>query len=162
MHNAYRDIRSRIQESPRWWDENGVPRYGLFATDRIADIYADECALVMIACQGCRKEFMVAFSASQHGTWMNGDWSGIEDREAAFDACKHSIAKQIRDGSLHYGDPPNTECCPAGPTMNCLDVMVLEYWRLNDLREWERVSELELMLADHREYQEPKEPSDGS
>lgn len=151
MHNAYRDIRSRIPESPRWWDENAVPRYGLFATDRIADVYAEECALVMIACQNCRKEFMVAFSSSQHRAWIE---AGMGDAES-FESAKHAIAKDIRNGTLHWGDPPNVECCPAGPTMNCLDIMVLEYWRLNEGHVWERVPELELMLADHPEYQAP-------
>lgn len=151
MHNAYQDIRSRISESPTWWDENAVPRYDPFATDQIADIYADECALVLIECQNCGAKFRVAFSASQYRAWVDNGMGGA----ASFEAAKDTIANGVRDGSLHYGDPPNADCCAAGPTMNCEDLRVLEYWRRNDARDWERVAELEIVLPDHPEYQEP-------
>ena len=43
----------------------------------------------------------------------------------------------------HYGDPPNMGCCPAGPTMNCEDIKILEFWEMVDMR-WVRVPELEI------------------
>jgi hypothetical protein len=54
MHNYYKDIISKIPEEPQWFDEEAVPRYCPFTPDKLANIYADECALVLIQCQGCR------------------------------------------------------------------------------------------------------------
>lgn len=129
MHHHYKDIRDRIAEPPKWFDEEAVPRYCDFSPNQKASIYADEVALVLIACQVCERRFKVALSRS------------------SFHSCP-TIEAYIRDGSLHYGDPPNVECCPAGATMNCDDLKVLEYWRLNRQGgyEWERVPELEVVL----------------
>jgi hypothetical protein len=40
MLQHYEDILSRIAEPPRWFDEQGVPRYCEFAPHRIANIHA--------------------------------------------------------------------------------------------------------------------------
>lgn len=110
MLQGYEDIRRRIAVPPLWHDEAGVPRYDPFEPCLCANIYCDECAFVLIAC----------------------------------------------DGSLHYVDPPRRDCCPAGPTMNCLDLQVLEYWRKPEGKlEWERASELEVLLPDDPGYQAP-------
>ncbi len=152
MLNSYDDIRSRIPESPRWWDENGVPRYVPFTPDETADIYAQECALVLIACQACGAEFLVAFS-----------WPRVGFVRGECKALTPLTLERVR--SLHYGDPPNVGCCPAGPTMNCDDLRVLEFWRkggdefteeregmpgrvcLPGYFDWRRVRELEISLA---------------
>jgi hypothetical protein len=47
------------------------------------------------------------------------------------------LAEAILDGSLHYGDPPNVRCCEVGPSMNCVDVRVLEFWSRPSF-EWAR------------------------
>lgn len=130
MHNSYRDITSRITEDPAWFDENGVPRYGVFTPNALPDIYADECALVEIACQDCRTRYRVAFSSSKMSRVMTAmrlgqDHSAIPNRP---------IADAIRCGAIDYGDPPNhghDEGC-AGPTMTSDAVRVLEYWSRND------------------------------
>ena len=57
MLQHYEDIFSRIAEPPRWFDEQGVPRYCEFAPDRIANIHAQECALLAIECQSCGRPF---------------------------------------------------------------------------------------------------------
>lgn len=124
MNNEYHDIRSRIAEPPQWWDEYAVPRYCDFAPKHAANIYATEAALVLIQCQSCETEFRVCISG-------RGGW----------------IAPQIRDGSLHFGDPPNTGCCLGGNTMNCIDVRVIEYWRRRAGSDWERNSSLEIGLG---------------
>jgi len=111
MHPRYDDITSRIAEKPSWWQEGGVPRYGTFHPGRSASIYAREVALVEIACQACDARFKVVFDAGQ-----------IEQYQG------EGLADRIRAGTLHYGDPPNAGCCPAGPTMNSEPVAVLEYW----------------------------------
>jgi hypothetical protein len=130
MHNEYQDIVSRIAEPPTWYDEHGVPRWGAFTARGVANIYWEECALLLIACQNCRREFRVCISSG------------------ALDRLQHGpLADVVRDGSIHYGDPPNMGCCPAGPTMNCLDLKVLEFWR-RDSFVGVRVFELEVELPD--------------
>ncbi len=122
MNNEYFDIRGRIAEPPKWWDEVVVPRYCDFAPLRAANIYAREAALMLIECQWCRQQFKVCISGG-----------------------RGSIAAAIKDCSLHYGDPPNIECCVAGPTVNCVDVRVLEFRRRADM-DWERDASLEVDL----------------
>jgi hypothetical protein len=150
MLNSYDDIRSRIPESPRWWDENGVPRYVPFTPDETADIYAQECALVLIACQSCGAEFLVAFS-----------WPRIGFVKGAPITLTPLTLERVQ--RLHYGDPPNVGCCMAGSTMNCDDLRVLEFWRkggdefteerdgmrvcLPGYFDWRRVPELEISLT---------------
>jgi hypothetical protein len=51
MFNDYSDITERIAEPPKWWDEHGVPRYADYDPWRVANIYAEETALVEAACQ---------------------------------------------------------------------------------------------------------------
>ena len=58
-----------------------------------------------------------------------------------------TLADGIRNKTLHYGDPPNIECCAAGPTMNCNDHKVLQYWKREDL-EWVRGKTLEIDFDD--------------
>lgn len=142
MLNDYSDIRSRIEEEPKWWDEYGVPRYCDFSHERVADIYANDCALVEIACQACQRRFLVAFSWSKSSKPLT-----VEDIKR-----------------LHYGDPPNA-CCGIGATMNCEDLRVVEFWQrggeeftapdpnyptgricLPGYFEWRRVPELEIPI----------------
>lgn len=44
-------------------------------------------------------------------------------------------------------DPPNIGCCAAGPTMNCDDLAVIEYWHRPDW-EWERDKALEIPIEE--------------
>lgn len=135
MNHHYEDIRSRISEPPTWFDENAVPRYGEFEPNGGADIYADEVALVAIECQNCGEPFTVAISRKR------SDLRRIMGGEEYV-----SIADDIRSGRLHYGDPPNTDCCPAGPTMNCEDLRVLQYWKREGF-DWTRDPSLEIGLG---------------
>lgn len=156
MNHHYRDIRDKIAEAPRWFDEAAVPRYCAFTPKETANIYANQAALVEIACQNCGERFLVAFS-----------WSSMDRINRV-----PTLIQQVRDGSLHYGDPPNTGCCAAGPTMNCDDIRVVEFWAqggldpdqytgpsdrgpytvIKDSRyfDWTRIPELEIALADGR------------
>lgn len=151
MNHHYDDIRSRIAEAPKWWDEHAVPRYCEFTPDETADIYAHEVALVEIACQGCDQEgrttlFLVAFS-----------WNGWEPGEIPV------MLEQVKQ--LHYGDPPNTGCCLGGATMSSIPRRVVEFWRkggeeftapdkhnpnmrvcLPGYFDWRRVPELEVAI----------------
>ena len=124
MNNEYRDIRDRIPEPPRWFDECAVPRYCAFAPEHAANIYAKEAALLSIECQACAHKFDVCMTSISDG----------------------KIAAAIRNGSLHYGDPPNVECCHGGPSMNCVDWRVLEYWSRDTDFNWRRDPSLEIDL----------------
>lgn len=126
MHHHYADIRNRIDEEPRWWDEYGTPRYCEFGPHETADIYRAEACLLLIQCQNCGRTFQVCMSWSP--------WEG-----------EPSLAQQVESRRIHYGDPPNVGCCAAGATMNCIDVRVLEFWHEGDA-EFERVPELEKEL----------------
>lgn len=130
MKHHYKDIRSRIKEEPKWWDENGVPRYCGFSPDETSNIYAREAVLLRIACQRCQQEFDVCLSCFTLKEFLDET---------------PSLKKRIEDESIHYGDPPNAGCCPAGPTMNSEPLRVLEYWHKVYL-EWERVHDLEVSL----------------
>lgn len=134
MHHHYRDIVDRIAEPPLWWDENAVPRYCEFAPNQVANIYATEVVLMEIECQNCGQRFMVAMSSDPYQSMD----------------CGATLSDAIKDGSLHYGDPPNIGCCPAGPSMNCYDIRVVEYWHQditrNDIDDWHRVAAMQIDL----------------
>lgn len=121
MHRHYADLLDG-RDPPQWWQDEGVPRFCAFAPGQVSDIYCDEAALVAITCQGCGTPFKVAFT------------SGSMDQVRALMADRpfRSLADLIRERALHYGDPPNAECCAAGPTMNSEPRRVLEYWRRHD------------------------------
>jgi len=125
MNRYYHEILAGMEYPPVWFDELGVPRWIPFRPNEVADVYAREAALVLIACQGCGHLFEVAFS------------SFIKDR----------IASSIQDRSLFYGDPPNIRCCEVGPTMCSETKKVLQYWRRTDF-EWCRDERLEIDFRD--------------
>ena len=109
MKRYYKDILTRIDSPPIWFDENAVPRYCAFDPSESASIYVAEVALAEITCQSCgRMFFQVAFSSLNMGS--------------------QKIAEAIRDRTLRYGDPPNVGCCSAGLAMNSVPRRVLEYW----------------------------------
>lgn len=128
MHQRYDDILDKISDPPQWFDENAVPRFRAFAPDDCADIYAREAVLALVTCQLCGHPFKVAFTHSRVGQAL-GD--------------KRSLSDDIRERTLHFGDPPNIGCCAAGPTMNSEPRRVLEYWHRHDFR-WSRVPEMEV------------------
>lgn len=131
MHHHYADITKKLG-TPIWWDEYAVPRYCDFAPNEVANIYAREVALVKIECQNCRHPFPVAFSGDSF----------------PFPEGKKTLKQAIKEGILHYGDPPHLPCCPAGPTMNCLDIRVIEFWEASKVGDWKRNAEYEVGLED--------------
>lgn len=120
MHRCYRDILDRIDEPVIWFDEAAAPRYEPFAPNLTANIYAVEAALVRIECQSCSKSFDVAFTSPAGSKPLD---------ENEFDAHRGPLLRNfIRARKLHYGDPPNVECCSAGASMNSVPRVVLQYW----------------------------------
>lgn len=123
MKPGYKDIYSRIKEEPLWYDQHGCPRYEQFHP-RMLDIYCQEAALLLISCQNCEKEFKV----------------GVYDERGEE---SNSYSERVANGgNLYYGDPPDIECCPAGPTMSSNSKQILEFWKKENF-DWIRVSELE-------------------
>ena len=121
MKQNYEDIRSKIADPPLWYDEAGCPRYYDFSPELVNNIYAEEAALLEIACQNCGKRFIVAVSTD------------------SFDRVfyKQSL---LRKEEISYGDPPNIGCCPTGPTMGSETREVLELWHRGGKGfDWERV-----------------------
>lgn len=130
MNPSYADIREKLGE-PKWWDEKAVPRYCDFHPDAV-NVYANEVALVRIACQACGRQFDVAMVS--------------DSMLVAFG--RRTLRQQITDRAIHYGDPPNAGCCPAGPTMNCDDLRVLEFWERSTGGAWSRDHLVEITLPD--------------
>ena len=118
LHN-FKDIIDAAGRDPLWWDENGTPRFCEFNPNKNANIYADEIVLLRVACQGCATEFDVCMSTSIMERYMHQHTWGRPGP---------SLAQLIEKHEIHYGDPPNTGCCPAGATMNSVPRMVLQYW----------------------------------
>jgi hypothetical protein len=140
MNCDYEDIRRRIPFDPQWFDESAVPRYITFGPAEVSNIYAREAALVEIACQSCQRHFHVAFSRSS----MDDVRDQVRGRPSRL------LADIIKEKTIHYGDPPNIRCCPAGPTMNSDPLRVLEYWRRDETtdHEWRRDQSLEIDVSD--------------
>jgi len=116
MKEGYSDILSRIEADPKWYDQNGTPRYDDFHPRYCPDIYSSQVVLLRIGCQVCGREFDVEMHA--------GIFSRIEHPH-----------------KLHYGDPPIHDC--VGDTMNCEDLEVLEVWKKQDTFDWTRLHALE-------------------
>jgi hypothetical protein len=133
MHINYKDILDLTDKKPLWFDQNGTPRFAPFHPRLCPNIYARQAVLYRIACQNCGHIFDVA------------DTCGIF---AAFD-----ISEKIMAHKLHYGDPPNIGCCPAGPTMSCEDLRIIEFWNKPFNGDWERIKEMEILLPEHPDYE---------
>lgn len=137
MHRYYEDILSLTDKPPLWWDENAVPRYCPFEPTKIAGFYAHQAALVLIACQSCGTEFKVVISMDSIEALQTGSW----------------LAESVPN--IWYGDPPNTRCCPSGPTMRSDTKKILEFWQHVD-SSWVRVHELELECEAEGSYDETR------
>jgi hypothetical protein len=132
MHIDYKDITDKLGP-PKWWDEHAVPRYCDFSPDEVADIYAKEVVLMKIACQDCGEIFYVAMSNPGYNRYTFEQYSFV-------DILKY----------MHYGDPPNNGCCGAGPSMNCEDLNIVQFWK-KDYKvsfDWIRVPENEVDLSE--------------
>lgn len=136
MNEYYKDIIGKIKQEPQWFDERAVPRYCRFSPKRLANIYAEECALVLIECQMCRHKFEVAFSRSTMDKVRHRLIFGKDKKMP-------TIADSIQRKTLCYGDPPNIECCPAGTSMISDSIRVLQYWRRKRFN-WVRDRKLEV------------------
>lgn len=145
MHSSYEDIRSRISQDPIWFDDHGVPRYERFTPHLLPSIYANEAVLMEIQCQDCPEKFLVGMQCH------------VFIARQTFSSCMEDYLRHQGQGSvwapIHYGDPPMHDCSGgAGPTMNCYDLRILEFWikpnltRLECDSEWQRVQKYEIEI----------------
>jgi hypothetical protein len=86
-----------------------VPRFGDFSPGQLGNIYASEAALAEVSCQACGRMFKVALTD-------------------VFTSKGLGLSDEIRLRRVHYGDPPNVNCCGAGASMNSVMHRILEYW----------------------------------
>lgn len=143
------------ETTPQWFDENGVPRFWPHDPKLCPCIYAHEVVLLEISCQACGQRFKVQMSTSS--TDMLRHHMMFKDTT---DHPYRNLAAQVKDGSIHYGDPPrhdDNQNCGAGATMNCNDLRVLEFWKNDEStdHEFKRVPELEVKLPDADEDSRP-------
>jgi hypothetical protein len=150
MHQRYDDILSRITEEPKWFDENGVPRYCVFRPENVA-IYATECVLMEIECRSCGRLYRVATTDLVVRDWARRQREvGVLQGERQAEHIK--LADLIASGEVAYGDPPNACCdsCQSGATMRSIPHRVLEYWhryqRTGSMR-WQRDASFEGEVA---------------
>jgi hypothetical protein len=130
VNRCYFDLLALTSASPLWFDEHAVPRFCEFSPDQIGNIYAAECCLLLIACQACERQFLAAVSIDEIGLIRLGHQ-------------KRPPPPWLTASDLEYGDPPNVECCPAGPTMNSVPLRVVEAWDRHEGHEWKRRPERE-------------------
>src|SRR6185295_10604896 len=112
----------------------------------LANIYANEAGLMLIACQACGQEYHVA--TSNLTMVRPSPWRQAKNPEPATSQPERTpLAQAIRDCTIHYGDPPNAcpETCVAGASMNSEPRRVLQYWqRIKVLNGWQRDPNLEV------------------
>lgn len=140
MLARYEDIRAKIKERPKWYDDNGVPRYSAFSPELCPDIYADEVILLEISCQDCGRRFLVEMSWSIHRKVMDRHSENFTNR------IRMWLKKEKKDWCpIHYGDPPPHKC--VGDTMNCSDLRIVEFWKRAKF-DWKRLKKFEIELEE--------------
>jgi hypothetical protein len=138
MREHCKDILDRINELPAWFDDYGVPRFRDFSPRHLSNIYAREAALAEVSCQNCGRMFKVALTD-------------------AFTSKRLGLSDEIRLGRVHYGDPPNVDCCGVGASMNSVMHRILEYWSrdFEVIMDWQRDPTFEGPVAEA-----PLDPTD--
>ncbi len=146
MKRLYSDIIDKLGE-PLWYDGNGCPRYRDFGPD-LCDIYISAVVLLEIACQSCRKRFIVAT-----------EFSNEEYLEADLPSRYSSKLADELSSVAHYGDPPrhpHENKCMAGESMNSIPLRIIEWWEHTDLDElrWRRRKEFEIDVRDEQDRED--------
>jgi hypothetical protein len=135
MLRSYNDIRSRIRDAIRWWDDNGVPRYCDFSPEECG-VYDVVVALVEVGCQACTERFRVAVTFDRESQRQVGD--------------RYALPAAGNIGTFRYGDPPShsrgADGC-VGNTMSSESIRVLELWQ-RDQQNWIRHPECEIYIGE--------------
>ena len=91
MLRNYDDIRSRIRDAIRRWDDNGVPRYCDFSPEACG-VYDVVAALVEVGCQACMERFRVVVTFDRESLRQVGE--------------RYALPAAGNIGTFRYGDPP--------------------------------------------------------
>ena len=132
MKSTYHDIQSRIKDKPKWYDKNGVPRYGEFHPSLCSHFHADELILLKIHCQYCNVIFLVELNM------MKDDNVSYEYRFLHY----HEFYML----PFHYGDPPRHDDC-TGNSMNSIPIEIIQFWKRENVK-WIRKTEYEQILSE--------------
>lgn len=116
---------------PDWYDENGVPRFAVFAPDMLG-VYDSYALLVTVACQSCAARFPVGLGWPSWGTALNPDTRTFEVRRYAL--------VELAQG-FKYGDPPRHAC--GGDSMTSVAVRIEEAWERGPGKPWVRRPDVE-------------------
>ena len=134
MLPKYEDILALAERAgagePKWWDENGVPRYATFHPDLLG-VYDRYAVLAEVTCASCARVMLVALGRPKLEIRANATLARID---------------LVRLVSLveAWGDPPRHDLRPgercAGETMSAGRVQVVQAWEQGDDFEWRQVS----------------------
>lgn len=145
MYCAYKDITDRLGP-PKWWDEEGVPRYCDFAPGEVAGVYADYAALIKIRCQGCGRHLPVAWSLCKLDLLCRVP--SHPDAPGVFAKDQLVLPTKDNPGSVGYGDAPahkegaaSTWLC-VGSVETTSVVRIVKFWT-RERAEWKRDEALE-------------------
>ena len=155
MQPDYDDVKSRIPESPKWYTEEGFPRYDDFELT-MCNIYARYGILYSIFCQSCNEKFIIgrAFGGSldryevaidtskfppSKYTVYDKPYIWVSMRQAIFatpyfidpddeKSCYREITIDNIVEGLSYGDPPSHGCPGGGETMGSINGYTIEVW----------------------------------
>jgi hypothetical protein len=128
MRLCYADILEKIEERPKWWDSLGVPRFCDFHPDVCPNLYADEIVLLEVACQACKKIFLVQYEWNSYVSELPKPSENVE--------C------------IFYGYPPHDKCCLMGPSQLSTPVQTIQFWVRNKKQAWIRRAELENLMIE--------------
>jgi hypothetical protein len=114
----YEDITSRIDEKPKWYTHEGVPRYCEFSPKETG-VYVRFAFLAEIQCQSCLQLFLI------------GEGYNRENWSALLYGDKENYINDLNKIIEHYdyGDPPRHDCSGGGETMNCINIRFVEVWQ---------------------------------
>lgn len=137
MKAEYLDIKNKIKEEPKWYDENGVPRYDTFSPELSPNIYADEVVLLEIACQSCRKRFFVEMNWDRMRVIFGNDIG-------SFSELLERKINPIECILIPYSDPPRHNC--VGDTMTSDSMRIVQFWKRGDIDRFVRIHKYEITL----------------
>lgn len=133
----YDDIKSRINEEPKWYTENGVPRYCDFSPKETG-VYSHFAVLVEIECQVCHQLFLIGEGFDRFN--LQAIWQNDEDN---FRIKLEDVVK-----TWSFGDPPRHDCEWGGDTMTSNEVRFVEVWEAQNGIGWSRHPEYEKYSRD--------------
>lgn len=142
MLRSYEDITSAIAQPPKWYDENGVPRYCEFSINNLG-VYIKYALYGVIACQNCGQEFNVGMGYDHYEICTHLQ----SQDELSNQACVFENKIEDLVNGFGYGDPPRhsspSGLACAGQTMSSVEIAITQVWSRDSLSKWHRLHEYE-------------------